>query len=353
MYEQTFRNRVVESNLSLPFMVAITILLWATGPVQEVVAWVTLVLVGITTYTIVEWNNQCQLLRVRSRMNSVLFLSLTVISPTLLGGGLTLVPALCLLWCYFAIFKGYGIYRPQGYLFHGFLFLALGSIVYPPLLLVAPTLLVSCRSQLRALTFKPFVASLLGLALPYWFYAAAVSVLSYAGGLSPVAQQKLENLGMVSLTWHPWTKYFTLSLPDFSTLTAWQWSVFAVIILLGVRSVIHFISTSYNDKIRTRQYFYTMLLQLLPLLAVTVCLPQDARYTLPLLTLGVTPFAAHYLAQGRGNNMHYRFIFWIIAFVTIGAMGHLDLWETLLSCDIRQCIPQTFNPVEIWNSFFN
>lgn len=353
MYEQTFRNRVVESNLSLPFMVLITILLWATGPVQEVVAWVTLALVGITTYTIVEWNNQCQLLRIRSRMNSVMFLTLTVLSPTLLGGGLTLVPALCLLWCYFVIFKGYGIYRPQGYLFHGFLFLAMGSIVYPPLLLVVPTLLISCRSQLRVLTFKPFVASLLGLALPYWFYAAGVTVLAYMGGLSPIAQQKLENLGMVSLTWQPWTKYLAYTVPDYTTLSVWQWSVFALILLLGVRSVIHFVSTSYNDKIRTRQYFYTMLLQLLPLLAIAVCFPQDARYTLPLLTLGVTPFAAHYLAQARGESMRYRFIFWMIAFVAVGAFGHLKLWEPVLSYDIRQCIPQTFNPLELWKHFFN
>lgn len=353
MKERTFRNRVVESSLTLPFMAIITILLWTLGPVQEVVAWGTLALVSITTYTIVEWNNQCQLLRVRSRMNSVVFLALTAISPTLLDGGLALFPALCLLGCYFVLFKSSDTYQPQGHLFHGFLFLATGSIVYPPLLLLAPTLLISYNTQLRVLTFKPFLASLLGLALPYWFYAAVVVALNNIGNFSATAQQRLEALGIVAPTQPLWTEYISFALPDYTLLSSWQWSVLGLFLLLSIISTSHYLHNSYYDKIRTRQYFNTMLLQFVPILAVVFWYPQDARYTLPLFTINVTPFAAHYFAQSRSDSMRYRFVCWIVVMIAVAAMGYHQLWDQLLNLDILQYIPDDLNLLAIWKHYFN
>lgn len=312
MRSHTFRNTFVESSLSLPFMTALTLLLWLLVPEREdPMVWVSLAIVGITTYVIVEWNNQCQLLRIRSRMNSVTFLAFVCACPALHSAGLSLMPALCLLAAYFSLFKSYGEYRPQGYTFHAFFFLGLGGLFFPPMLLLAPTLFVSSGGQLRVLTGKSIVAIVLGLLLPFWLYAGAMAVAIPLWG---VEETRLA--------------YFTdLRLPDYSTLQLGQIAVFAFLVVHGLFSVFHFVNTSYNDKIRTRQYYYTIMLSFVPLLFITLWWPDDALVTLPLLMLNLTPFSAHYIALSKARliNVYFWLCLAVLLAISIGNYtGYLD-----------------------------
>ena len=98
-----------------------------------------------------ECNNRYHLLRVRSRMNSVVFLVLMAAFPTLHDLGLHLIPAAALLSAYFVLFRTYGQTRTQGTLFHTTLLLSLGSLAFPQLIIIIPFLLFAAGVQLRAL----------------------------------------------------------------------------------------------------------------------------------------------------------------------------------------------------------
>lgn len=336
MRNDTVRTRIVESSLTLPFMATTTFLLWLMGPVEEGGLWCALVLIGIMTYAIVEWNNQCQLLRIRSRMNSTVFLAFICAFPAFHTSPISFIPAAALLGCYFVLFKGYGQFRPQGYLFHGFLFLGIGSIAFPPLLFLYPTLLISCQRQLRILDFKSFVASLLGIILPFWFWIPAIYIATYFG-----------------ITDDHLLQFLTFEVPDISGVAPWQWGALALVSLLASIGIIHFVATSYNDKIRTRQYYYCILLQFVPLVASTVMYPQYASTTLPLLFINATPFIAHYLALARGRHMTGMFFFWMAIFITIGTINYFDFWPSLLSFSFSDIQIPDFNLQDIWKSFTN
>ena len=171
MKEHRFRNRVAEGSLTLPVMSAVTFFGWLLSvSLIDVAAWLTLAIVALMTYAFVECNNQCQLLRIRSRMVSASFLAFVSAIPALHASSWHWLPAASLLLSCFVAFKGYGRFQPQGWVFHAFLFLGIGSIVFPPMLLLVPFFLFSCSHQLRILTGKAFVAALLGLLLPYWVY---------------------------------------------------------------------------------------------------------------------------------------------------------------------------------------
>lgn len=301
-------------------MSIITLLLWLLEPKWDERLWGSLLIVVTMTYIIVEWNNQCQLLRIRSRMNSVAFLTLMSMFPALHTAGPKLLPSFCLLVAFYSLFKAYGLYKPEGYVFHSFLALSIGSLYYPPLLLLVPAVFYATGVHLRVLTLKSTSATFLGLLLPYWLYAAFMFVKTFYIDDTPgvVSDADLAKI-------FPIVTYLNTDLPDYTVLGQWHWLAIGFVAFLALVSVLHFVSTSYNDKIRTRQYFYALLVTFVPVIFIAAWWPDDIMYTLPLLLLNVTPFAAHYLALAKGRLMPYYFWAWSIAALIIGAINMLKI----------------------------
>lgn len=96
--------------------------------------------------------------------------------------------------------------------------------------------------------------------------------------------------------------------------------------LIALIAITHFVRTSYNDKIRTRQYYYFLFVQCLPLVFLFVLRPQDHAMLLPILLLHATPFTAHYFALARGRWMNVWFMVWIVLFLALGVANHFRLW---------------------------
>lgn len=301
-------------------MSIITLLLWLSESKWDERLWLSLFIVATMTYIIVEWNNQCQLLRIRSRMNSVTFLTLMAMFPALHMAGPKLLPAFCLLVAFYTLFKAYGLYKPEGYVFHSFLALSIGSLYYPPLLLVVPALFLASGVQLRVLTLRSVSATFLGLVLPYWLYASFMFVKTYYIDDTPGV---VSNADLAKI--FPIVTYLNTDLPDYTVFSQWHWLAVGFVAFLALVSVLHFVSTSYNDKIRTRQYFYALLVTLVPVMFIAAWWPDDIMYTLPLLLLNITPFAAHYLALAKGRLMPYYFWAWLILAIAIGMINTLKI----------------------------
>lgn len=315
MKDHQFRNRVVEGSLTLPVMSCVTFLSWLLShSIDNVAAWLTMAMVALLTYAIVECNNQCQLLRIRSRMVSATFLAFVSAIPAFHAITWHWIPAASLLLAYFVAFKAYGQLHPQGWVFHAFMYVGIGSVVFPPLLLVVPFMLFSFSHQLRILTGKAFTAALLGLALPYWMYGTFCFITGW----------DLKRLLAA------WTRAVQPGLPDYSCIEGWQVAVFAFILFLALVSMFHFVHTSYNDKIRTRQYYYCIFSVQLPLLFIAVWFPDCALFTLPLFLTNSVPFIAHYFALARGRFMNRWFICCILLLLVVAAFNYLDLWQWIV-----------------------
>ena len=158
------------------------------------------------------------------------------------------------------------------------------------------------------------MAALLGLSLPYWL-------------LLPVFLFAREWLAPYLAMWN--ISQLT-ALPDFRHVPLSQWVGSGLFFFISAASLVHFLRTSYDDKIRTRQYYYLLLLQVLPLALIHFALPQFFNTTLPLCLVTQIPFIGHYFALARGRGMNVWFILWVLLFLLLGVANYFDLW-TLLS----------------------
>ena len=202
----------------------------------------------------------------------------------------------------------------QGYFFHVFFLVGLGSVAFLRFYCWCRFSSSPPKRHLRALTSKSAMAALLGLSLPYWL-------------LLPVFLFAREWLAPYLAIWD-FSQLTTL--PDFSHVPLSQWVGSGLFFFISVVSLVHFLRTAYNDKIRTRQYYYLLLLQVLPLALIHFALPQHFNTTLPLCLVTLAPFVGHYFALARGRGMNVWFILWVLLFLLLGIANYLDLW-TLLS----------------------
>lgn len=310
MKAHTFRQRVVESTFALPITAALVAVLWLLPDFASPSLWMGLGCAALMSYVVVEWNNQYQLLRIRSRMNSITFMSLLVVFPALHAWSWQLLPALAFLLSYFIVFRTYGESEPQGYVFYAFLLLSVGSVWFPALLLFLPFFYFALGRQLRAITPHSLSASWFGLLLPW---ACALAYWGYTHRLHTEHWQSL----LPTLP-HSWEHYGQVPLA--------QWVALAFLGLLDGLSVGHFVRTSFNDKIRTRQYYYFLLVQHLPLWTLLLLLPQHFDVLLPLLIVHATPFVAHYFALARGRIVEWWFSCSLVLLALLGLCNYFDLW---------------------------
>ena len=163
---------------------------------------------------------------------------------------------------------------------------------------------------MRILSGKSVTASVLGLVFPYWTYGLFCLVS-----------------GWNAVFWREsWGRALDFCLPDYSNVLPWQWILFFMLVVLGFIGIVHFIRTSYNDKIRTRQFFYTLLALHFPLLFNAVWFPDCAMITLPLLAVNSAPFIAHFFVLARGRSLNFCFLFVLFVLVAVAcfnAFGNL------------------------------
>ena len=201
-----------------------------------------LVLCLLTTYIVMETNARQHIIRIRTRMMSCVWLmlaaSLSFMHP--MEGPIIAAAFMCA--GYYLLFRCYQRHRPQAIAFHAFLMLGLGSFWAPVMLPMAIPFYLYLAIFLRSLTRKAFWAGVLGIIVPYWCYAVWCFVMkdmeSFVGKLTDMVQFEMPSIEAVR------------SLPF-----VWQVSA-AVVALLSIVSILHYLRTNYDDKIRVRMILY-------------------------------------------------------------------------------------------------
>ena len=274
----------------------------------------------LTTYIVMETNAQQHIIRIRTRMMSCVWLVLTACLAFMHPLEKPLISAAFLCASYFLLFRCYQRHRPQATVFHAFLMLSLGSFFAPVMLAMAIPFFIYLVVFLRSLTKKAFWAGILGLIVPYWCYAVwllweAKNMEQGAGGLY------WEGLGILnySLTPFPW--------PLAPELTAGQLvklSNIAVIALLATVSIIHYLRTNYDDKIRVRMILYIYVVQTLLLMVFLVLQPGQYETTMALLVASASPLIAHYFALSKSI---WCTAFFFISLLLTAAMAAVNLFD--------------------------
>lgn len=316
MQKKDLRTRVTTGTYTLPAMTALTAVLWVAPDAGSWRLWAGLVTAAWTAFQLIELNNRCTLLRVRSRMVSVTFLGLLLVLPAAHGFTPQSLVPLCVAASFRPLFGAYQKAEAQHHVFQAFLLVSLGSLLFPPLLLLLPCYCLSLAVHLRALTGRTLAAGVLGAALPYWLGAAWAM---WRGDLGARAAE--------------WAAAFRFAPPGdgglgeaLAALGPARQAAGAFMLALALMATVHFLRTAYNDKIRTRMFFYTFIVSEVAVAAGLVVRPQDFDTLAPVLAVCAAPLAGHYFTLARGRGMNVWFVLWCLLCAALCAFTYACTW---------------------------
>ena len=301
------QNRIAESGIILPVMAVYALVIWTLGDLLVNNWWPQLVCYATTIYLIIELSNSNALLRIRSRMVSCTFIALTCMLSPLFG---SLTSGLMLLFWTAAtliLFSTYQDSQAAGRVFYAFIFLSSSSLVFIQSLWLMPIVWLLMLTQLQSLSWRTWLASIIGLLTPYWFFTLW---FIYTNDFSPLLQH-LAGL---------WEIPFTF---DYTALTPGMVAAYAIALVLTLAGIVNFWHRSFEDKIRIRLlygFFTTMSLFLFALIAL---LPQYYDPLIRLAILFACPLVAHLavFTSTRITNIAFFVVLALILTITI-----LNLW---------------------------
>lgn len=298
------QNKVAGSRFSLPFSaVYAAVILSMTG----MSAWVAWTLFALTVLVMLELNNSHALIRIFSQTVSCSFLLLSLADPMSLcspEGNLTaLLPAAF----YAFLFRAYQDRSATGWVYYAFTLLGLLCMLHVQAVFFIPVVWILLFSNVMAGSLHTFAASLLGLVTPLWFVTGYHLYKGTAAGL--------------------WNTVCSLTLIQepfaYETLTPREWTVFALTALAALTGTIHFLRTSYKDKIRTRMFYEIFITMELCATLLLLLQPQCHELALRLMTVNAAPLIAHFVALTSTRITNIAFLLLVLLSI---ATSMLNLW---------------------------
>ena len=274
------QNRIAESRWALPICAAYTLLICIISGLFVEGIWVQLALTAVATLLMVELNNRNSLIRIYSRMVSCSFLVLTMMTPHKIESTDGCIVSVCFVAFYLALFHAYQDKKATGYVLWAFTAIGIASTVWIQILLFVPVLWVLTGTNILALSMRTFVASIMGILLPYWFISA---YYIYMGDITPL----VKHVVAIAEFGQPF-EFYNCSINDLLPL--------GFIALLAITGSIHFLSTSYMDKIRTRMIYEMFITMTIATMVLIILQPQHANIATHMLIISTAPLIGHFLA---------------------------------------------------------
>lgn len=301
--------RVASGRFTFPVVALVCLLLWlfTSGGWQEGVSMLACVLVA---YLLTELNTTFTLIRTRTTLHVSCYISLLTLCLFLHPLHTdTFVPLLFLL-AIFQLFGGYEAPQAPVHAFHCFFFIGLGSFLFPQLVCFVPLFYIGMNT-FRSLSFRSFFAGIIGLTTPYWFL---FGYALYADRMETFCRPLQELIAFAPIR--------------YGILDAEQLVFGGIIVLLSAVSSIHYLNTSYLDKVRTRLF-------LLFLVGVEVwnCLlgvlqPQHFNVLMQIQILICSILTAHLFALSRSR---FTGIFFMVTFVILIVWSVYNVWMQLFN----------------------
>lgn len=303
------QNKVSESKLTLPCMSVYALVCWLCCGLLQEGWWMQLGGFVLTTYLMVELNNSNALIRIYSRMVSCAFLMLSCMACFLFPAIQGTLIQFFFVACYLILFHAYQDTESMGHAYYAFLLLGLASMVCIHMVFFLPLLWLFMLLNLQSLSVRTFCASLLGLLTPYWI---AAGWLIYQ-----------EDFTLMTTHFLPLLEFqqpFELGL-----LTLSQLLTLAFVVILALTGTIHYIRTSYNDKIRIRQ-LYSIFIWTDVVTIIFLCVqPQHYDILMRLLIINTAPLIAHFIALTHTRITNIAFF---VISVTALLLTAYNIWTS-------------------------
>jgi len=304
---KTFQNKIAVSRFSLPVTATLIAMIWvAVGLVQGDI-WNELAFALASTLLMVELNNRNALMRTYSRMVSCSFLTLLSVTslpePSLHANVVTL----CFIAFTLLIWNGYQDRQSTGRTFYAFACLGIASMEFVQILYYLPILWAMMMFFTNSFSLRNFAASILRVIIPYWF-AAGFFVYT-------------NNIDYLIAHFASFIDFHTLF--DYSMITVHQLVNLSFITLLAVIGAVHFLRTSYADKIRTRMIYESFIMLDIVSFLFLVLQPQHEYELEGIMIVCTAPLFAHFITFTKGKLCN-------ITFITILVMAVLLLLYNLL-----------------------
>lgn len=239
--------------------------------------WIQLALLGISTSFMVMLNNSNSLIRVFSRLVSCSFLTLIIMLPSLLDSLSGCVVQLLFILMLLFLFKAYQDRQSMGIVFYAFVCIGGISTQFIQILFFIPFIWIMLFTSLQAGSARVLVASLLGLLLPYWFWAC-YSIYN-------------ESYGLII------DHVLSIASIDYSFEILLQPARLLTLILtttLGVTGVVYFFSAGYKNNIHTRMLYNVLITLFLVSIIFIILQPQHSDYLIRIAIICASPLIAHF-----------------------------------------------------------
>ena len=294
-------------------------------------AWV---VCAVLTYFAIETVAANAMLRVRSQMPAVLMLVLMAACGFLHDQPLPMLAAVAVAIATHCLLRSAAptsaddspsrtARRPQMETFHAFAALSLGSLLWPPMLLLALPMLWSQTVYLRSMSWRCLGAAVIGMATPYFFWGIAAlatdSLAAFTAHTSAIIRPVAEPIADIAAGRMPLADTYASWLPaagatdqaagtpdvtatvaanarTWAAANAPRLAATAVTVLLALTGFVHYSRRSYDDKISVRICHQTfMSIQACATLWLALQ-PQHFLWLLPIVIVTAAPAAGHFVA---------------------------------------------------------
>lgn len=311
--KKRFQNKVAASRYALPITATLAALVWVAVGLLVSNIWVQFAFTILSTFLMVELNNRNALMRTYSRMVSCSFLVLITIAslphPSLRANIVTL----CFIAFYLIIWNTYQERQASGWTFYAFFCIGLASTIFIQILYFMPLLWLMMMVFTNSFSIRNFFASIIGVVMPYWFSAG---YYAYTDNMQGLANHLLEFVNYKELF-------------DYSQVTDHEVVNLVFLTILGVIGSIHFLHTSYADKIRTRMIYDTFAMVNFVSLAFIILQPQHIKELGGIMIVNTAPLVAHFITFTRGKITNIMFISMLVIVVLI-LLYNIFIPETIL-----------------------
>lgn len=235
-------------------------------------------------YFLTELNNSYALLRRGGRAICALLFLLVGASPQLHTLGWPHLTLFCAVAAYFPLFAVYA--RPQKTPTVAFAYLlwSVGAMAEPRLLWLLPMVWVA-QALMRAWSLRGVVASLLGVATPWWLAAVAAYLADRLPDFAAWAARLWQRPA--------W--------PDYGVPAPALWLSAGMALLVFLVGTADFLRTSRLDKTRTRYDYYAVLVLGASAFLLMLLQPQWMEAALPLAMVSAAVLGGHFVALSFGK----------------------------------------------------
>lgn len=316
--KKTFQNKVAASRYALPVTATLAALVWVAVGFLVANIWVQFAFTILSTLLMVELNNHNSLMRTYSRMVSCSFLVFITMTSLPTPSFKASIVTMCSIAFYLIIWNSYHDKRAAGWTFYAFFCVGLASMVFIQVGYFLPFLWLMMMVFTNSFSFRNFFASIIGLIMPYWFSAG---YFAYTNNINGLISHFAEFINYQDLF-------------DYSQVTDHEVVILLFLIILSTLGSIHFLHTSYADKIRTRMIYNSFILINYVSLAFIILQPHHIKELGSIMIVNTAPLTAHFITYTKGKLANIVFISALVIMVLI-LLYNIFIPETVLLQAIR------------------